>query len=319
VTKRQTDDPWRLLIEALPDGAVLTDGTSPDYAVLYANPAFERLTGYPAAELVGRGLAVFDSPDGNPTGHHRGREAMQAGVETRKVVHGLHRDGSSLVLDVHTVPVKDARGRITHWASVFRKAEARATQEVLGPDRVRPVLPRLPRLPGRRDALTGLVSRAGFDAVLRQPAAVPAGNVGPAVALFLVDVVDLAGYNDTFGRPAGDALLKRVGTVLGAAFRRSSDVIARWEGGTFAAVANGMEEARVVEHAEALRTRVRDLSIHHPHSRSGRYVNVSVAVAVAPAGAGAALDKLLDEARAALGEAKTAGQPVFAGRRRVAP
>jgi len=319
VTQRQTDDPWRLLIDALPDGAVLTDSASPDCEVLYANPAFERLTGYPAAELVGRGLKVFDSPDGNPTGHHRGHDAMQAGVETRGIVHGVHRDGSSLVLEVHTAPVRDAGGRITHWASVFRQAQACTTAEHLEPGCVRPMVPRLPRLPGRRDALTGLMSRAGFDAVLRQPVAVPAGNVGPAVAVFLVDVVDLAGYNDTFGRPAGDALLKRVGTVLGAAFRRSSDVIARWDGGTFAAVANGMEEARILEHAEVLRTRVRDLSIHHPHSRSGRYVNVSVAVAVAPAGAGAALDTLLDEALTALGEAKTAGQPVFAGRRRVAP
>lgn len=316
MTKRQTDDPWRLLIDALPDGAVLTDAASPDRKVLCANRTFERLTGYPAAELIGRGLPLFDGQEGDLNGYHRLRDAMRAGVETHAVVRGTHRDGSSLLLDVHTAPVRDAGGHITHWASVFRKSETRATVETPAPGRVRAMVP---RLPGRRDALTGLVSRAGFDAVLGQPAAMPAGNGGPAVAVFLVDVIDLAAYNDTFGRPAGDALLKRIGTVLGAAFRRSSDVIARWDGGTFAAIANGMEEARVLEHAETLRSKVRDLSIHHPRSRLGRYVNVSVAVAVAPAGAGGALDKLLDEALAALGQAKTVGQPVFAGRRRASP
>ena len=35
------------------DGAVLIDATRPGHPVLYANPAFERMTGYSAAELAG--------------------------------------------------------------------------------------------------------------------------------------------------------------------------------------------------------------------------------------------------------------------------
>ncbi len=305
MTDRQSDEPCRVLIEALPDGAVLSDAATPHCNVLYANRAFERLTGYPAAQLVGRSLPIFDDQQRETNGLHRVRDGMRAGVETRAVVRCLHRDGRPLLLDVRVAPVRDAGGSITHWASVFRPSETRAAAESGEATLDRPLAPR--RF-GRRDALTGLVSRAGFEALLRQPPARPAGREGPAVAVFVMDVDDLAGYNDTFGRAAGDAMLKRVGAALGAAFRRSSDVLARWEGGTFAAATNGMEEARAQQHAESLRTRVRDLGIHHPHSRFGKFVSVSVAMTIAPAGDGAALAESVDRALASLGEAR-AGVP----------
>lgn len=316
MTDQQTDDPCHVLIEALPDGAVLTDATTPQCDVLYANRAFERLTGYPAARLVGRGLPLFDGPQRDTNGLHRVRDGMQAGVETHAVVRCLHRDGSPLLLDVHIAPVRDAGGRITHWASVFRRSEARATAESSDATFDRSLAPR--RF-DRRDALTGLVSRAGFEALLREPVARPVGRGGPAVAVFLVDVDDLAGYNDTFGRAAGDAMLKRVGAALGVAFRRSSDILARWEGGTFAAATHGMESARLQEHADSLRKRVRGLCIHHPHSRSGKFVSVSVAVAVAPVGDGAALGESLDQALASLGKAQAAVQTMPAAPQHALP
>lgn len=308
MTKPQTDDPWRVLLEALPDGAVLTDAASVDGAVLYANPAFARLTGYANAELLGGSLPLFGDPAADPAGRQRLHEAMRSGAETRALLRGTHRDGHPLWLDVHTVPVRDATGRITHWASLFRAAEARATPGEHGTARHQ-VLARRPRR--QKDVLTGLDSRAAFEAALERPAAAGAGQ-GPALTVFLVDVMDLAGYNDTFGRAAGDALLKRVAGMLSAAFRRSSDVLARWQGGTFAAVTYGMDAARVAEHADRLRARVRDMAIHHPRSRCGRFVSVAVAHATAPAGPDTAPSGLLGEAVAALEAAKSAGQPASA-------
>lgn len=298
MTDPQTVDPWRLLIDALPDGAVLTDATVPDGSVLYANRAFERLTGYAAADLLGRPLPVFDHPDGEPGGHARLRNGSPAGAGMRSIVRAVHRDGSPLLLDVHSAPVRDAQGRITHWASVYRRTEIRSMAdagEAAGGTA---------RRAGQRDALTGLLSRDGFEARLREPAVPAPGRGGPALAVFCVDVDDLAGYNDTFGRAAGDAMLKRVAAALGAAFRRSSDVLARWDGGTFAAVAHGMQGEAVQQHAEALRVRVRDLCIHHPRSRFGRFV--SVTVTVVPAGGGAELAQSLQAALASLEEAKAA-------------
>lgn len=312
MTDPHTDDPWRLLVDALPDGAVLTDAASPQSAVLYANRAFERLTGYAAAELVGRPLPVFNSTEGGPASAPQGRGGAQAGAAMHAMVRGVHRDGSPLLLEVRTAPVRDAGGHVTHWASVYRRPETRMAAEPgdAGPG--------VARQPVGRDGLTGLLSRAGLEARLREPVAASSVRSGPLMAVFFMDVDDLAGYNDTFGRAAGDAMLKRVAAALGAAFRRSSDVLARWDGGTFAAASYGMEPARAQQHADSLRTRVRDLCIHHPRSKFGKFVSVTVAVATAPVGDADALAQSLDSALASLGQAKV-GQPVLAAPRCTLP
>lgn len=300
-----TDDPWRLLIEALPEGAVLTDGASPAATVLYANPAFERLTGYAAEELVGHSLPLAGVPGCDPGGGAAAHEGAGAAGATHAIMRAVHRDGSALLLEVHSAPVTGPEGRVTHWASVFRRPEARAaTQPAPRGAWLRPA--------AERDALTGLASREALEALLQEPPAQDADRGGPAVAVFVVDVDDLAGYNGTFGRAAGDAMLKRVAAALGAAFRRSSDVLARWEGGTFAALAQGLDAGQAGQHAEALRKRVRDLCIHHPHSRLGKFVSVTVSVAVAPARDVPALEAALARALDSQHGAKAAAQPALA-------
>ncbi len=41
-------------IAASVNGICITDATGPDNPILYVNPAFERMSGYTAAEVVGR-------------------------------------------------------------------------------------------------------------------------------------------------------------------------------------------------------------------------------------------------------------------------
>ena len=45
---------YRRLVESSPEGVVLVDALYPDQPVIYANPAFEILTGFKADELQGR-------------------------------------------------------------------------------------------------------------------------------------------------------------------------------------------------------------------------------------------------------------------------
>ena len=44
---------FRQAVAASQDGLVIADARLPDMPLLYVNPAFERLTGYPGAEAVG--------------------------------------------------------------------------------------------------------------------------------------------------------------------------------------------------------------------------------------------------------------------------
>ena len=86
-----------------------------------------------------------------------------------------------------------------------------------------------------RDELTGVLNRRGF---LRQGTELlrRAASSGQRATLFYADVNFLKQLNDTVGHAAGDALLVRVGAILGAVFRRG-DVVGRLGGDEFAGLA----------------------------------------------------------------------------------
>jgi diguanylate cyclase (GGDEF)-like protein len=64
------------------------------------------------------------------------------------------------------------------------------------------------------DALTGLCNRRALTRDLERM--LPRARDGHTVVLALFDLDGFKGYNDTFGHPAGDALLARMGRNLGA-------------------------------------------------------------------------------------------------------
>jgi diguanylate cyclase (GGDEF)-like protein len=82
-----------------------------------------------------------------------------------------------------------------------------------------------------RDALTGLQNRrtasAAISALLRM-----AERLGKPLCLAQIDLDHLTRINDTHGRMAGDAVLRRLGDVLRRSFR-TEDVLARWGGEEF--------------------------------------------------------------------------------------
>jgi diguanylate cyclase (GGDEF)-like protein len=77
------------------------------------------------------------------------------------------------------------------------------------------------------DPLSGLSNRAAFEALIKAP-----DSEGAASALLLIDIDDLKQVNDTFGHPAGDALIRIVCERLArvarpaACFRLGGDELA---------------------------------------------------------------------------------------------
>jgi len=97
------------------------------------------------------------------------------------------------------------------------------------------------------DGLTGLANhRAFYDALERAVAA--SERSGLPLSVVLLDVDDFKSYNDTFGHPAGDEVLRQVASALIGASRRS-DVVARYGGEEFAVIvqADATQSANVAE------------------------------------------------------------------------
>src|ERR1700684_3186200 len=85
---------FRRLVESSPEGVVLIDAQGSDHPVIYVNPAFEALTGYTAAELLGRNLRLLQADDRDQDARHRLRDALSRGETCRVLLRKYRKDGS---------------------------------------------------------------------------------------------------------------------------------------------------------------------------------------------------------------------------------
>jgi diguanylate cyclase (GGDEF)-like protein len=164
------------------------------------------------------------------------------------------------------------------------------------------------------DRSSGLSTPEHLMDVLRRDWSI-AQRDGRSLTLMRVDVDGCRDYLEVFGRSATENVLRQVGRTIASAMRRTSDVVARFANDEFLLLGVSMEDARAREHAEHIAGRVRALAIHHPRSRTGRYLTVSIGVVTAVASRTADCEVLLTAVQRALAEAKElGGNRVVAGR-----
>ena len=125
------------------------------------------------------------------------------------------------------------------------------------------------------DTLTGLANRSAFDEALTR-----LDERGPhPIAVVMVDLDGLKRVNDECGHAAGDALLRRVATVLKSTFR-STDLVARIGGDEFAVLAPGRDASA----SQLLGARVQKAVDAHNAGYAGDPLSISVGIAVANTG-----------------------------------
>jgi two-component system cell cycle response regulator len=300
-------DMYRRLVETSPEGVVLIDAQNPEQPVIYANSAFEALTGYTAAELLGRNLRLLQANDRDQDGRHRLREALGRGETCRVLLRNYRKDGSLFWNQMVVLPLRDAEGRVTHFVGHHRDAgeRLRADPKVSKDSMSGAHQPTTVAV--RDDRLTGLFTLAYLEELLKRDWAV-AHREQRHIAIFAVDIDALDLYNTTFGRAAGDSTIRRVAHVVSGCLRRSSDVTARMDGGSLVAFAPGLTYEQALSVGQLMAERVRDLRIHHPRSAVLRYISISVGVSSAIPGAEDSPSNLLQKSQQQLQLAKKAGR-----------
>ncbi|MER3403667.1 MAG: hypothetical protein C4337_10410 [Armatimonadota bacterium] len=148
------------------------------------------------------------------------------------------------------------------------------------------------------DGLTGLKNHRAFHEALHS-AVQMAERFGQPLSLIMLDVDHFKQFNDTYGHPTGDELLREVGAVLKRS-ARAYDVPARYGGEEFALILTntGLNEAMQV--AERLRQQIAE--IQNP------YAPITASLGVATYRHGTAPATLLYEADSALYQAKQSGR-----------
>lgn len=273
-------DFYRRLLESSPEGVALVDALSPEHPVIYVNAAFESLTGYTRADLLGKNLRMLQRDDRDQDARHRIRDSLARNEGCRVLLRNYRKDGTVFWNELTVVPLLDAQGRVTHFAGHHRDAGERL--------RIDPKLAKdsssgahqPTAVAVRDDRLTGLFTLAYLEELLKRDWAL-AQRENRSIAVFAIDLDALDLYNATFGRAAGDSAIRRVAHVISGCLRRSSDVTARIDGGSLMAFAPGLTLEQALCIGQTMSQRVRDMRIHHPRSTVLRYVSVSVGVSAA--------------------------------------
>ena len=283
-------------VDAGVGGVVIVDVQAPDQPVVYVNHAFEQMTGYAAAEVLGQSYRLLQGPETDPEVVAEIGRAVALGEEIRAVLRSYRRDGSPWWNELHLSPVLGLAGPAaapTHYLvfqhDVTDRVDAEQNLALLA----------------TRDSLTGLANRAAlFDRL--DLALERAREEHRALAVLFLDLDGFKAVNDALGHSAGDSVLVQVADRVRAVLR-TGDLLARNGGDEFVALLTGLDPldaGRVALRAasDVAASLARPFAVGPAQARLGG----SVGVAVYPEH-GDTSSALLASADAAMYRAKQAG------------
>ena len=275
-------------------GVMITERSGPEGRIIYVNPAFERITGYSADELLGQPPRVLLSDTTDPDTLAALRTALQEEREARTMLRSQRKDGSIFWSELTVAPVPAEDGQPGHFIGVLDDITARKHfQDELARQ-------------ANFDALTGLANRN----LLADRVAVTiayAGHAQRVMALLFIDLDQFKRINDSLGHALGDAVLRETARRITACLR-DRDTAARLGGDEFVVVLADLARA-----ADASLVAAKILAaIAAPMSIEGHTLTVSASIgaSVYPDD-GNTQAALLRNADSAMYRAKEAGRDCF--------
>ncbi|MGO3484704.1 MAG: PAS domain-containing protein, partial [Cellulosimicrobium funkei] len=93
----------------------VTGPRSAEMPIVWVNRAFERQTGFTAAEVLGRSPQVLESLLANPVDAQQLRAAVADERELTYTVRTFRRDGVAVWTQLSLAPLTGPDGAVTHW------------------------------------------------------------------------------------------------------------------------------------------------------------------------------------------------------------
>ncbi|MEZ5584491.1 MAG: PAS domain S-box protein [Candidatus Competibacteraceae bacterium] len=136
ITEHKEKDRQILLLQTaiahLNDIVLVTEAepiNDPGPRIVFVNPAFERLTGYRADEVIGQSPRLLQGPETDRATLDRVRHALENWQPVREEVLNYTKSGEKFWLEMDIIPLADETGWYTHWISVERDITRRKRTE----------------------------------------------------------------------------------------------------------------------------------------------------------------------------------------------
>ncbi|MFB6157289.1 MAG: PAS domain S-box protein [Haloferacaceae archaeon] len=116
-------------VEAAARGITVADARQDDVPLVYANAAFERITGYDSAEVVGRNCRFLKGEKTDEETVATLREAIEDERAVSVEIRNYRKDGTPFWNQLDIVPVRDDAGEVTHFLGLQRDVTERRERE----------------------------------------------------------------------------------------------------------------------------------------------------------------------------------------------
>jgi diguanylate cyclase (GGDEF)-like protein/PAS domain S-box-containing protein len=279
------------IIDSSLEGIMVTDAAG---VIESVNPAFTRLTGYSAGEVVSKNPSILSS------GRHDKAfyQAMWQQISEEGCWQGEvwnRRKNGELFPELLTITaIHDDAGVISHYASLFSDISKLKESE----EHIRSL--------AYYDPLTNLPNRRLFTDRLGVAIA-HAHRSQSRMAVMFVDLDRFKQINDSLGHAAGDALLQAVALRLLDAVRED-DTVARMGGDEFVIMLSDVNELDSVVACARRITEAMAQTVQHEHQ--ALQVSCSIGISLYPDD-GDDIETLLKNADTAMYRAKDAGRNNF--------
>lgn len=117
-------------MDAAPVGIVLTDPSQPDNPIVYANDTFERMTGFPRDEIIGRNCRFLQGQETDDEPVAAMRDAIDRGESVTVELTNHRRDGTPFWNEVTIAPLTDGDGTIDHFVGFQSDVTSRKEAEL---------------------------------------------------------------------------------------------------------------------------------------------------------------------------------------------
>lgn len=122
----------QLVVEASNDGIVVAEQEGDDNILIYANPAFQRLTGYNVDDILYQDCRFLQGDERDQPGLAVIREAVSNLHPCRQIIRNYRKDGTAFWNELSITPVFNDADQLTYFIGIQKdvSVEVQAAERV---------------------------------------------------------------------------------------------------------------------------------------------------------------------------------------------
>jgi PAS domain S-box-containing protein len=114
----------QLMIDASNDGIVVAEQEGDDTILIYANRAFERLTGYASEDILYQDCRFLQAGDRDQPGLAAIRAALKNSQPCRQIIRNYRKDGSPFWNELSITPLFNEADQLTYYIGIQKDVSA---------------------------------------------------------------------------------------------------------------------------------------------------------------------------------------------------